>query len=61
MKAERIFIPKTKENKVNWKSVGISEEVYDRLKLMAEVEDRAINRQLARIINQAFDERNFPD
>ena len=44
------------EDKRDWKSVGIPGDVHEKLKEIAEIEDRPINRQLARIINQVYED-----
>ena len=43
-------------NPVKYKSVGVSIEAYDKLVYIAEKEDRAIGRQLSRMIDEAYDE-----
>lgn len=41
-------------NPGKYKSVGVSIEAYDKLVFIAEREDRAIGRQLARMIDETY-------
>ncbi len=41
-------------NPGKYKSVGVSIEAYDKLVIIAEREDRAIGRQLARMIDETY-------
>ncbi len=41
-------------NPGKYKSVGVSIEAYDKLVFIAEHEDRAIGRQLARMIDETY-------
>jgi len=41
-------------NPGKYKSVGVSIEAYDKLVLIAEHEDRAIGRQLSRMIEETY-------
>ena len=43
-------------NPVKYKSVGVSIDAYDKLVKIADHEDRAIGRQLSRMIDDAYDE-----
>jgi len=43
-------------NPGKYKSVGVSIEAYDKLVFIAEHEDRAIGRQLSRMIDEAYEE-----
>ena len=43
-------------NPGKYKSVGVSIEAYDKLVSIAEKEDRAIGRQLSRMIDEAYEE-----
>ena len=45
-------------NPGKYKSVGVSIEDYDKLVIIAESEDRAIGRQLARMIDETFEQIN---
>jgi hypothetical protein len=45
-------------NPGKYKSVGVSIEAYDKLVLIAEREDRAIGRQLARMIDETYGDIN---
>jgi hypothetical protein len=45
-------------NPGKYKSVGVSIEAYDKLVIIAESEDRAIGRQLARMIDETFEQIN---
>jgi hypothetical protein len=56
MKPRKRRKPKMYEDKKDWKSVGIPGDVHEKLKEIAEIEDRPINRQLARIINQVYED-----
>ena len=40
-------------NKI-WRTVSLPADVHEKLKEMSEEEDRPLNRQLARIINQVY-------
>jgi hypothetical protein len=42
-------------NPGKYKSVGISIEAYDKLVFVADKEDRAIGRQLSRMIDEAYE------
>jgi len=42
-------------NPGKYKSVGVSIEAYDKLVFIADKEDRAIGRQLSRMIDEAYD------
>ena len=56
MKPRKKRNPKMDEDKRDGKSGGIPGDVHEKLKEIAEIEDRPINRQLARIINQVYDD-----
>ena len=43
-------------NPGKYKSVGVSIEAYDKLVIIAESEDRAIGRQLARMIDETYED-----
>ena len=43
-------------NPGKYKSVGVSIEAYDKLVFIAEQEDRAIGRQMSRMIDEAYEE-----
>jgi len=43
-------------NPGKYKSVGVSIEAYDKLIVIAEHEDRAIGRQLARMIDETYED-----
>ena len=45
-------------NPGKYKSVGVSIEAYDKLVYIAEHEDRAIGRQLARMIEETYENIN---
>ncbi len=45
-------------NPGKYKSVGVSIEAYDKLVIIAESEDRAIGRQLARMIDETYEHIN---
>ncbi len=50
-------------NPIKYKSVGVSIDAYDKLLYIADKEDRAIGRQLSRMIDDAYEEiiaRNRP-
>ena len=50
-------------NPIKYKSVGVSIDAYDKLVYIADKEDRAIGRQLSRMIDDAYEEiiaRNRP-
>ena len=50
-------------NPIKYKSVGVSIDAYDKLVYIADIEDRAIGRQLCRMIDDAYEEiiaRNRP-
>ncbi len=55
---ENVIYGKTSmPNPVKYKSVGVSIEAYDKLVYIAEKEDRAIGRQLSRMIDEADHDR----
>ena len=43
-------------NPIKYKSVGVSIDAYDKLVYIADKEDRAIGRQLSRMIDDAYEE-----
>ena len=43
-----------------WKSVAVSLEIYEVLKVMAEAEDRSVSRQVAFLIKEAAQRAGTP-
>jgi hypothetical protein len=47
---------KNEEDNKIWRTVSLPEDIHEKLRHISEIEDRPINRQLARIINQVYED-----